>query len=356
MASRRSVSPTEARGRGRLPADEIGVIEAAYSLHGTEAEWLQGLALASAPLLDVGLGLAVTSVDLVPEGARMRDVACTGGPPSVRDAVCRFLTECTPSIIHTAFHLENSVPVRAFSSAVGGPQKVAEDPASEAMFRLGIRDAMGILGADGNHRVSISVWLPSSRGVDRRFVARWCRVASHLGAGFRLRRKLLGDRNGHPESPGLAEGDAVLTPDGGVRHAEASVGKGRGMLGRAVVAMERARGELRSENPDEALDAWRGLVAGQWSLVDQFDEEGERFLVARKNDPDVHPFAGLTQRERQVLSCRARGLPLKLISYELGFSNGAVSKSLSAGMGKLGIASDLELVALFAPTPHASAK
>jgi hypothetical protein len=55
---------------------------------------------------------------------------------------------------------------------------------------------------------------------------------------------------------------------------------------RAAKAIDRARSRARS-NEDEALELWQGLVAGRWSLVEQFDSDGRRFLVARKNDPVV---------------------------------------------------------------------
>jgi DNA-binding NarL/FixJ family response regulator len=47
------------------------------------------------------------------------------------------------------------------------------------------------------------------------------------------------------------------------------------------------------------------------------------------------------------MALRARGLSLKLIAYELGLSIAAVSKSLQAGMAKVGVTSDAELPALF---------
>ena len=111
--------------------------------------------------------------------------------------------------------------------------------------------------------------------------------------------------------------------------------------------MDRARGGLRVDDPDAALEAWKGLVAGRWSLVDHIDTDGKRFIVARRNDPDAHGPGGLTLRERQVMSARARGLSLKLIAYDLGLSIATVCKSLQGGMAKLGVASDAELPALF---------
>jgi DNA-binding CsgD family transcriptional regulator len=89
------------------------------------------------------------------------------------------------------------------------------------------------------------------------------------------------------------------------------------------------------------------LVEGRWSLVEYFDTDGQRFLVARKNDPEATGPSRLALRERQVLACRARGLSLKLIAYDLGLSIPTISRALQSGMAKLGLSSDEELAPLF---------
>jgi DNA-binding CsgD family transcriptional regulator len=82
-------------------------------------------------------------------------------------------------------------------------------------------------------------------------------------------------------------------------------------------------------------------------LLEHFDTDGQRFLVARKNDPDAVGPSALSLRERQVLACRARGLSLKLIAYDLGLSVPSISRTLKSGMMKLGISSHEQLAALF---------
>jgi DNA-binding NarL/FixJ family response regulator len=132
----------------------------------------------------------------------------------------------------------------------------------------------------------------------------------------------------------LSEGaDAVLSPSGSVTHAEvvAQSVSARESLRHAAEAIDRARSKARS-NEDEALDLWQGLVAGRWSLFDRFDTDGRRFLIARKNDPDVKDPRALTMRQRQVLSYAAMGHPLKLIAYSLGISPSSVSTNRRAAM------------------------
>ena len=146
--------------------------------------------------------------------------------------------------------------------------------------------------------------------------------------------------------------DAVLSPSGAIAHAEPQA-QGRGAresLRRAARAIDRARSRARS-NEDEALDLWQGLVAGRWSLVDRFDSDGRRYLVARKNDPDVRDPRALSLRESSVLAYTAMGHPLKLIAYSLGLSPSTVSVNRRTAMRKLGCRTHADIVALFAPAP-----
>ena len=145
-----------------------------------------------------------------------------------------------------------------------------------------------------------------------------------------------------------------MNPSGALMHAEGPAQKARASLARAVVAMDRARSRLRREEPDTAIEAWKGLVSGRWSLIERFDSDGRRFLVARKNDPNSEGPSALSLQERQVLAGRVRGLSIKLISDDLGRSLSAVSKDLQSGMAKLGVTHDSELVSLLTKSAGAS--
>ena len=47
-------------------------------------------------------------------------------------------------------------------------------------------------------------------------------------------------------------------------------------------------------------DARAALLEGRWSLVDRFDSDGRRFIVAYRNPPGVLNPRRLTAREREV--------------------------------------------------------
>ncbi|MBZ0119477.1 MAG: helix-turn-helix transcriptional regulator, partial [Sandaracinaceae bacterium] len=97
---------------------------------------------------------------------------------------------------------------------------------------------------------------------------------------------------------------------------------------------------------DDALAMWRGLVDGTWSLVERFESDGRRYVVARKNEPGVLDPRGLTLREKQVVSFAALGHSNKLIAYELGVTHGTVTVHLTSAMAKLGATTRAELTRL----------
>src|SRR5262249_33539384 len=124
---------------------------------------------------------------------------------------------------------------------------------------------------------------------------RWPQVAAHIGAGLRLRNKL---RNLSPEALPV---EAVLDAQGKMHDGQgpATGRDSRENLREAVLRIERARTNAGRSEPDAALDNWEALVEGRWSLVDRFDSDPKRYVIAVNNDP-AHPDPrGLTAQERQ---------------------------------------------------------
>jgi DNA-binding CsgD family transcriptional regulator len=159
-------------------------------------------------------------------------------------------------------------------------------------------------------------------------------VGAHLVAAFRVRRQFADRLIATEMAPNP---DAVLRPDGRLEHAEgaAKPNLARDSLQRAVVAYDRARGSLRRRDPDEAVAIWQALVAGRWSLVDHFDTDGRRFVVAHRNDAIPPDGRALTLRERQVLAYAAIGHSNKQIAYDLGLATSTVGWHLARARSKL---------------------
>lgn len=140
-----------------------------------------------------------------------------------------------------------------------------------------------------------------------------------------------------------------MLPTGRVEHAE---GEGAGRTARevlrsAVVRVERAR--TRGGKPgSDSVSAWNALVEGRWSLVDRFDHDGKRYILARRNEPGAHDLRALSARECAVAQLAAVGKANKLIAYELGLSESTVATHLASAIRKLGVRTRVELIELVA--------
>ncbi len=94
--------------------------------------------------------------------------------------------------------------------------------------------------------------------------------------------------------------------------------------------------------PDHAPSSiWEGLIGGHFSLVEQFERNGQVYLVARRNEP---PGPQLTAREREVVARAARGLSNEEIAARTGLLQGAVEAHLANAAQKLGVGSRAALV------------
>jgi DNA-binding NarL/FixJ family response regulator len=94
----------------------------------------------------------------------------------------------------------------------------------------------------------------------------------------------------------------------------------------------------RSVNPasEDAARAWQGLVEGGFSLVDQFDHDGKRYVVARRNERWGR-VATLTQREEHIVALAAAGHSNKRIALELGVCTSTVALHLGNAAAKFGV-------------------
>jgi DNA-binding NarL/FixJ family response regulator len=123
----------------------------------------------------------------------------------------------------------------------------------------------------------------------------------------------------------------------------------------AAVRVDGARSKLRKADPERALETWQGLVRGRWSLVDWFDTDGRRFVLAKPNAPNIGDPRGLTEREAQVAMYAAAGDSGRIIAYRFGLSTSSVSRVLKSAMRKLGVSTQAQLVEKMRGFPPASA-
>src|SRR5262249_28099708 len=146
------------------------------------------------------------------------------------------------------------------------------------------------------------VWIAANLVRPRQFVPGeerlFTRLARHLAAGNRLRKRLRG------RLPSEADVAAILAPVGRAEHATAATAPAdvRRALREAVVAMDRARGAERRTDPGGAVRRWRVLADARFTLLDRFESDGRRYVVACENELTTAREAPLTSRETQVVA------------------------------------------------------
>jgi DNA-binding CsgD family transcriptional regulator len=220
------------------------------------------------------------------------------------------------------------------------------DPLFDGMGALGSPDCLGINGLDPEGRgVILGIWMPAPHQPAPVEAAAYRRMAHHLAAAHRCRRRLR-----DALAPGAAVkptvgAEAILDARLRVLHAE---GEARQPRARAqLVRAAGVRKEARSGGADAVLTLgrWRPLTEARWTLVDGFESDGKRYIVARENQPRLPGLAALTERERQVVHYLALGQSTKETAYALGISDVTVRVLLARAAGKLGAGSRAALMA-----------
>jgi len=108
----------------------------------------------------------------------------------------------------------------------------------------------------------------------------------------------------------------------------------------SVAELEVARGTLPSRLPANKTH--------EWSVIDAFEREGNRYVLARQGGAVTSDPACLTRRECEVLSRAMLGHHNKLIAHDLGIAHATVRVLLARAAAKMGVHSRQEAIALFA--------
>ncbi|QDG53132.1 helix-turn-helix transcriptional regulator [Persicimonas caeni] len=311
----------------------VGVVEAAYRLELERHSWLQGLADVLATMARQLPGLMVYVYDAsTPEaGAIVEDYALHGLPESFGEATVELNINTAPHMVREVYHRGIICSTVSEILAPHGMSPEEHPLTGRLNRRIHIADCWGVSGSNPDGRgVGIAAPLLEVSALPEEVRELWGLVGVHLATAYRLRRGVEANR-AEPEA-------AILDPGGKLVHAEgdAADGEAREALERATRRIDRARsGPLRHE-PAEALPMWRGLVEGRWSLVDRWDSDGRRYVVAHPNDPHFDEPQKLTDRERQVVAYASQGDTNARISYSLGLDEPTVEALLHSALAKLG--------------------
>ncbi len=307
-----------AGGAEPFAADHIA--DAAYRFDVDDDAWVHGVLDACVAVLDDGgrNGLVAFFVD-----ARGASLCSSRAAPD--DARC-----------HRARDWLQQAAVRDQLGALGGAGVVNGGAAAGALVPPpGVAE---MVYAAAGERQGPALLLVSPRGDAAQLTAKqsalWSRAAACITAGLHLRQHL---------AVGAPTDDAEAVP---------SSRRPRASLRCALQVSERGgatAGPLDRRSPEQARSLWSAVVAGQWALIDRFDADGKRYLVARRSASAAAARSPLSAREYQIAAMVAAGQSNKVISYELGLAASTVATHLSSAMHKLGVTSRVELVQLFGP-------
>lgn len=325
----------------------LDCLDAAYRLDLDDAAYIQNLAEQAAPTLDRGLGVLAYTYDARdPDSPVIQSFATSAG---FDPAWLPRFYEAVEAAGHAGPPQPTGFPTWSHLVCTQASLVVGMKPYLSLFSHIGgSRDTFALNALDASGR---GVWLGApmrtTRRVSEAHITLFTRLAAHLTSALRVRRNAGGDK---PQAA------AILSPSGALLHAEGdhapTVVEARGELRRATLAFDEARTTKLRANPEEATRRWRPLVASRWSLLDDFDSDGRRFVVAVENAPPTRtPRRELSEREHQVMTQAELGHSDKVIAYELGLSASTVRVLLHRAMRKLGVSARNEAVARFAALP-----
>jgi DNA-binding CsgD family transcriptional regulator len=303
--------------------DVVSLLDTAYQIHHHESVWVRSLRGSMEYYL--GMPDAILAMTYQQRGGqnviRCFDLAgaSSSSPLSVREAAQRLPLLWSGTIAARASALSTNVR----------PARLARELGFEA------RDFFGLNALDPTgYGILIALPLARRSAVDHvPPPSMWEHLSAHLSAAFRLERVL---------GQGALTLEATLDPAGKVVEASgpANAKEVRVLLRDACQVVDRVR---RGDRTDPAaLNRWTSLFGARWSLLDSFDREGRRYVVAARNT-FYEPGRGLTEREAQIVALIALGHSNKLIAYELGLAWSTVRVLIQRAARKLGVRTRREL-------------
>ena len=326
----------------------IKVTESSYDYATSEDVWFRQVLESSVPLFDHGLGI----------GGIMATKSPTPHPQGEQDEIHRMdmLAGQTEFLMRHGQACRTLDPEDVHRDIKTGfwqiSESLAEKPEELGRWRkiVGCQDAVGIFALDTDGR-GIQLIAPQREvaTVGRAERGRLQMMAAHLSAGLRLRKAMASSQpDGGDDASALPLGATAVVDPRGFEVVETARdvrgAKALQSLRQAAVDVDRARGSLRRQDPDEALAIWRALVSGRWSMIDWFDSDNRRYVLALPNPPHITDPRGLTERESQVVGYAALGESHKIIAYRLGLSRPTVTNALNSAMQKLGVKTHAQLV------------
>jgi len=330
-----------ARRSSRVRPEKLGdFLEATYNLDADDQTWLASVMEAARQVWGKGgpaHGAIYDASDVTalrPLNAHFIDFS-----DAAVDCIMRGLRLCTPSMVTRTFRslLANT------TRQVGLPEML---PMLEEMAAFGYVDTLDLNGLDPcGVGIFFGFWERDVCEASAAEMEIYRHMAHHLGAAHRCRRRLRESQPGRPALNPTEGAEAILDAKKRVVHA---IGRARRKTARAdlsVTAKARDRARTAKAEPGQSLRSWRPLTHARWTLVDSFEENGARYIVARENQACFDGLESLTDRERQAVVYLAIGQSTKETAYALGISDVTVRVLLGRAAAKLGVRSRAGLLA-----------
>lgn len=314
--------------------DSIAALESIYaSMSSDDNAWLRRVGTPLVEGLGEGLGVQLWCLQEREGVFGYASHVAIGAPDGFEEAVMGVDARHRPEMTRLLIAATSGRSARALLGEEGWERFTG----ASGLGAMGLRDSLGItLFDDDATGVGLAVGRRAVGAPTPAKVARMKRILSHLRSGYRLRRAA------------MRACEAVLTPGGRVLDAtgDARSRECREALRDHARAIDAARGKLRRLDPDEALERWRALAHGKWSLVESVEGDGRRVMLAVRNEGAHAARAALSTRERQVALLASQGFGIKDVAYALGVAPSTVGTHLASAMRKLGARTRAELIGL----------
>jgi DNA-binding CsgD family transcriptional regulator len=328
------------RKTGVRPEKLADFLEVAYDVTTDDRLWLRQAMEAALTVTGWGVASHAAIYDASDVSAfRVENAEFIGLAEREVDILMRGLKLFTPSFVTRTFRSLLANGVRQ----IGIPEM---RPMVDEMAGVGFPDQFALNGLEPSGRgVFIGLWSKRMLDLSSADLAFFRRIAHHLGAAHRVRRRL---RESQPDAatpdPTL-DAEAIFDAKARVVHATgpATAKAARDEL--VVAARARDRARTRVASAEAALRDWRPLTRARWTLVDSFERGGARYVVARENQSPISGLESLTDRERQAVVYLAVGQSTKETAYALGISSATVRVLLARAAAKLGVRTRAALLA-----------
>jgi len=316
------------------------IFDAAYDVEQPRDRWMRGVMEAASRTLDLGAGIGGLLYNIADEGQVHVDFLEGQNIPSGWDQAGRVIHR-DPRFIPQIIASYRS-RLCATLSELAENTEPSGNMQGDYYERHAVRGQLMINGVDCSGKGCV-LYLFSDRPVAISDGQRdlFTKLATHLSTAYRLQRRFADGL----QSSSLGV-EAIFTPKGRVEHAEAEA-KSPGARADLTLAVRRRERARRSSawDAERVVRSLKGMVSARWTLIDHYESDGQRYVLARENAPSAVGSARLSRREKQVVSLAALGRSNKLIAYELGLASSTVRVLMARACAKVGASTRSELIA-----------